>query len=235
MEIIAMKIQERDELPECWIHKNKQYFLNSEKLPTISKKYKSVLKDLNIAYNENEESLEYYDKSNYHEEKKELPLYAELPNGTYKAVGKYSNKTPTEKSILAARKLTETVENAVKEFDRKLILEKQTKQIKELMQDKYAAGFYAAEEDPIQNEFIIEGEEFRIFPAVVKSKGRNGEIREHNTYYYAIFNMSKIQENAEIDLVVPSGQEKHFIGRKGRQVKEWREKLKLKNINVTGI
>lgn len=238
MKNIPMTVNSKTLLPDCWLYQNKHFLLHSldVRLPSLPSSYESVLKDLKIPYRLTfDELLEYWDPSNYKEEDLTLPLYASLPDGTYRFAKNYTGKIPTKNSIIAAKKLIPKVDKAVQDLDLKILAREQTLLLKDWLHGRKAAGFSSYRPKYYEENFITDEDYLKILPVNKLVKNGSYDYCKSATGCYVVFDVNKIELNSELDLQVPKGKEGLFIGKNGWQLKEWCKKLGLKRINVVGI
>lgn len=210
-------------LPECWIREGGRdiYLKNavrSKQLPLIAPEYKELLDRLGLAYKEikigEENYLEYWDAACTERREAILPLY-EKKDGKYIYQKRYyTGQVNSENMLERATAAEKVVESKMQEFKDEKKIQKWTHDIYELVRGKQAVGknmpLSLAYAEEISKKGIV-----KILP-VKNNAGRN-------TNAYALFNLTEIasRKGDNIELEVPAGEERKYVGANGWQVKEW--------------
>lgn len=241
MNNVPYSVSTRAQLPECWLHRNRQFeyvggVFRNRTLPAIYISNEEELKELNIPYRVIKDWFgidvcEFWDPEVYREEEVTLPLYIELPSGDYRYANKnHTEVVPDEETVAAANRFKGRVLSAIEELRRKKKEEALYNSIKETLGEKEACGYYSGAQR-IPENFFSNNEHFKLIP-VMMPKYVGAAKR---TGWYAVFNVNQIELNSVIKLEVQKGKEGLFIGTNAWQVKEWCEQLGVKRINVVGV
>lgn len=230
-------------VPQCWLYKDKQYFYIEygqlgDKLPTISKMYESILVENGIPFrNLTNEILTYWSPECYEEIPITLPVYIHFEGG-FRRVKSYTGNVITtdtqEKAFAVQDEIVLPAIDAFKEKQREEQLQKQNQERLEflvsVLDGRPAVGFYDYSTLPIWGDTLTyNGKQVTFIPVYMLSTWSCQRIL---TNHYVAFDMDKLPSDGILELPVPAEKEGMFIGRDGWQVKEWRETLGLKRINV---
>lgn len=235
-------------LPEFWIWRNRQYVyhhpnmtptsLRKSSLPMVSKEHETVLRELDIPYKiidwfENE-MCQYWDSAVCEEEEIRLPVYTKIGND-YRFVQFHTGKRATPFMVEQANGLENQVRRAIEKFEEKKRKEEFFKLVKESLGERQAILFYDEANDvPIEMDYVCGEDRFKAIPVTIPAIFRKGW--SGNTYWYACFNVNKIELNSVVKLEkVPKGKAGMVIGFNGWQTKEWCRKLGVKFIKVVEL
>ena len=237
-----MKTMTTSNLPQkCWIFEKGQYILKSvmlPELPYVDLEYEPILKSNGIPYRKTskdfyfpnpKEFLEYWNPEVGIEEKElTLPLFAKMPDGSYKyCEKKYSQNILTDETLEAARETEKFVEQEVDDYDQILREVQHYKFAKEKLADGVAV-VCISRDTPYDSiyEINMNHEMFTI-------------LRPYDSIYLsnwvAIFNMNKVVPNGCITLQVPTHIAGFVIGKGGSNINAWAREIGVKKIQVIPI
>ena len=237
-----MKTMTTSNLPQkCWIFEKGQYILKSvmlPELPYVDLEYEPILKSNGIPYRKTskdfyfpnpKEFLEYWNPEVGIEEKElTLPLFAKMPDGSYKyCEKKYSQNILTDETLEAARETEKFVEQEVDDYDQILREVQHYKFAKEKLADGVAV-VCISRDTPYDSiyEINMNHEMFTI-------------LRPYDSIYLsnwvAIFNMNKVAKNGYLTLQVPKHVAGVFIGKNASTLHAWAEEIGVKKIQVIPI
>lgn len=243
-----MRTMTTSNLPQnCWIFDKRRYIFKGvlSGLPYIDLEYEAILKSNGIPYrktlkvsdsilfSDSKEVYEYWNPEVFEEKKLTLPLFAKMPNGSYKYCEKnYSEKVPTVETIEAAQKTKKFVEQQIENYEEILHEVQRYKFAKEKLADKDAVvciSYTTPFDDPPFTsiyEINMNHENFKI----LRVPGSN-----YISGWIAIFNMNKVVPNGCITLQVPTHIAGFVIGKGGSNIKAWAREIGVKKIQVVPI
>lgn len=233
-----MKTISSTQLPkQCWIFENRRYSCrdNLRQLPWISQKYEAILKANNIPYKKDfirfyspdintVEVCRYWSPEIFEEEELTLPLYAKMPDGSYKYCEKsYTGKIITDRTFTAANQTKDFVEAEVTKYE--IILRDVGFYLytKEKLAGKYATMCHISDL-PYTNIYDIDMnyDKFKLLRV-------GGRI--------AIFDINKIRKDQvnSIHLEVPRHIAGMVIGQSGSNIQAWAREIGVKRIQVIPV
>ena len=239
-----MKTMTTSNLPQkCWIFEKGRYILKGgmlPKLPYVNLKYEAILKSNGIPYrktlkvsdsilfSDSKEVYEYWNPEVFEEKELTLPLFAKMPDGSYKYCEKnYSANVPTDDTIEAAQKTQEFLEEEMFNYNQILREVQDYKFAKEKLADSIAVACISTNTPYVSiYEINMNHERFMIL--------RPWSCIDLSDWV-AIFNMNKIVQNGYITLQVPKHIAGLVIGQGGTNIKAWAEKIGVKKIQVIPI
>lgn len=233
----------RASLPQkCWIFKKGRHILESvmlPELPYVNLEYESILKSNGIPYRKTlkvlnsilfseKEVYEYWNSEVFEEKELTLPLFARMPDGSYKYCEKnYSGNVPTAETIEAAQKTQEFLEQEMFNYNQILREVQHYKFAKEKLADSIAVACISTNTPYVSiYEINMNHERFMIL--------RPWSCIDFSDWV-AIFDMNKIVQNGYITLQVPKHIAGLVIGQGGTNIKAWAEKIGVKKIQVIPI
>lgn len=231
-------------LPQkCWIFEKRRYILKGgmlPKLPYVGLEYEAILKFNGIPYRktlkvsdsilfpDSKEVYEYWNPEVFEEKELTLPLFAKMPDGSYKYCEKnYSQNVATDETIEAARKTKKFVEQEIEGYDQILREVQHYKFAKEKLADGVAVACISTN-TPYTSiyEINMNHESFKILRPL---------NRIYLSDWVAIFNMDKVTPNGYIPLYVPNHIAGAFIGRSAANIHAWEKEIGVKKIQVIPI
>lgn len=230
------------DISECWLYENKRYIFIENgsrytQLPVLNSECEDILTELGIPFRPtlDGKGLEYWSKDKYEEIPFDAPLYVRY-EGLYRYIKNYTGNVVTSETTEAAFQLADkVVKPYIEEISKKASERKLFNIIRDEIGDKPAVGIhiqnltgyvYDCFKDSDELNLNFEGIKFKLLPV----KDWYGYLR-----YVAVFNMNKIQHDANVTLEVPYDTEGIFIGHKGCNVRNWStHKLWVPRIDVIG-
>ncbi len=234
-------------LPKCWILVNRRYWYHPEasweeyfSLPTVTKEYEFILKQLNLPHRDSQNyfnlgKVEFWNPEIFEEEKKNLPLYAEVGKNKYRYLKNHSGDIVTAKTIKAARKIDNMVRDAILKYELEKDKEKRFYRLKNMLKGKKVVTSNVLN---IKKEvdFIYGNEHIKVLPVMTKVYDDIlGYEEDVYTYLNVVLDVNKIELDSVLDIKVSPGYRGKYIGKNGWQVKAWCKKLGLRRINVVEI
>lgn len=230
---------------ECWIFENHTYQYHSmtdTDLPYTNVRNECILKANGISYRKAlrpipaevrtfGEVCEYWDSEVFEERDVSAPLFAAMPNHTWRYCEKnYTGKVVTKETIDAADKLTDLVQSKIAEYENILLEVSRYQHAKRLLEGDICKVCHTMifpsqclyEIDMNHDSFVV----FGIY---------NGAYRSYLIHSVAIFDKNKIAPNGYITLQVPKPIASIVIGKEGRNIKSWANYLKVKYIKVIPV
>ena len=218
---IKKEIRDFKHLPDCFIKKNDRYNPNVKKLnlPVIPIKYLYVLEKWGIEFElyqiekkgEVLEYCRYWDKRHYEEQEVELPVYEfKHASGVFRYIGKHKGKLPTKRSVDAAYRLKEKVDED--------ILEKRTQEkigyLRYRMAGRAAAYFDTSEfKSPFEEGDL---ENFCIFILKKDDKSNHMIVFDYNRIY-----------DGDVILDIPREYVDEIVGEDSENAERWFDVLRL--------
>lgn len=234
----------------CWVFSNHQYICHSSEhgfvlpyvlpgfehgftLPYVHPRYERLLKSNNIPYrkiNKTDigEVCEYWNPEVYEEETLTLPLYAKMPDNSYRYCEKYyTGKVVTLATFRAAEKIEYFFQNVIDEYDCILNEVAHYQYAKEQLAGGICKVCYATNL-PYQSYYEIEMNYdsfvvFRFWKCISYSD------------WVVIFDRNKIIKDGYITLQVPKQIAGMIIGEGGKNVKKMADILQVKKIQVIPV
>lgn len=230
---------------ECWIFENHTYQYHSmtdTDLPYTNVSNECILKANGISYRKTLKSIpaavrtfgevcEYWDSKIFEERDVSAPLFAAMPNHTWRYCEKnYTGKVVTKETIDAADKLTDLVQSKIAEYENILLEVSHYQYAKRLLEGDICKVCHTMifpsqclyEIDMNHDSFVV----FGIY---------NGAYGSYLIDFVAIFDKNKIVPNGYITLQVPKPIAGMVIGTEGRNIKSWANYLKVKYIKVIPV
>lgn len=240
-----MKTMTTTKLPQkCWIFFKRRYTLKDmflPELPYVGLEYEAILKSNGIPYrktlkvsdsilfSESEEVCEYWNPEvGFEEEELTLPLYARMPDGSYKYCEKnYSQNVPTDETVKAAKETNKFVEQEVDNYNQILREVHHYQFAKEKLADNIAVVCISGD-TPFTSiyEINMNHERFKVLRPLK---------RIYLSNWVAIFNMNKVAPNGYLTLMVPKHIAGAIIGVGGCNINFWAEEIGVKKIQVIPI
>ena len=240
-----MKTISSTQLPEkCWIFEDHRYSCNkgySYQLPWISQKYEAILKANNIPYKKDfirfyspdsntVEVCTYWSPEIFEEEDITLPLFAKMPDGSYKYCEKsYTGKIITDGTFYAANQTKDFIEAEVSEYEKIL----------------RNVGFYLYSKDKLAGEYAKMYHTSELPYTSIYDIDMNYDkfklLRVFGHFYptewVAIFDINKIRKDQVnyICLEVPRHIAGMVIGLSGSNIQAWAREIGVKRIEVVPV
>lgn len=230
-------------LPQkCWIFEKGIYQLHGDifpELPYVDLQYEPILKAHNIPYRKSVRNrygflntftdvCEYWNPKVYEEKDLSLPLFAKMPDGSYRYCEKnYTAKVPTDETIIATKETEKFVKAEISKYEETLCEVHHYSFAKEKLADGVAVVclFYDTSYNSIY-KISMNHENFTILRV-------SGPIFFSD--WVAIFNMNKVAKNGYLTLQVPKHIAGLVIGRNGTNINAWAREIGVKEIHVVPI
>lgn len=239
---------------ECWIFENhtyryngmtdtdlpytdvsNEYLLKAISNERLLKKangisYRKTLRPIPAAVCTFGEVCEYWDSKVFEERDVSAPLFAAMPNHTWRYCGKnYTGKVVTKETIDAAEKLTYLVQSKIAEYKNILLEVSRYQYAKEQLGGKPSTvckthilpSQSVYEIDMNHDSFVV----FGIYSPINRGYG----------VWVAVFDRKQIATDTCIELEVPKHIAGILIGTEGRNIKSWAEFFKVKYIKVIPV
>lgn len=235
---------------EYWLHRNKRYLLRGvilSQLPYAALEYENILKANHIPYrkitrfvnpynNDTEDVLEYWNPEvGFEEGNLTLPLYAEMPNFSYRYCQKnYTQKVPTEECIKAAKKTELFIKNEIREYEQILRKVRHYEFAKEQLADNVVT-VCSSNVTPYTSSYDIEMNNDHFILLRVPDSIIRVPKTIIDSEWVVICNMNKIAQNGYLTIRIPKDLAGFAIGRNGSNVRYWKEILGVKKINVVPV
>ena len=237
-------VTDRESLTRCWLQTGNSYELigkqgrtSNRTLPRVSTKYEHVLQENGIPYRKvtvpnryditKEYTMcEYWSPDLYEEETVRLTVFKDISDAgsetrIYQKCGMHEEVMPTHGTFRAAIETQKAVSAMVKESDWNKYYS-----IAQAALDGCDAGYGVG----YVGDKIIEKEDGSNIMILQAHNSADKETR-----YYGVFDMSHMNKDSVVTLYVPDEIAGMIIGKGAKNMKEWREKLGVKKINVEAV
>ena len=224
---------------ECWIFENHTYRyhgMSNTDLPYTDVSNECLLKANGISYRKTLrpipatihtfcEVCEYWDSEVFEERDVSAPLFAAMPNHTWRYCEKnYTGKIVTKETIDAAEKLTYLVQSKVEEYKNILLEVSRYQYAKKQLGGKPST---VCRMDILPCKLIYEINMNHDSFVILGTYGYGGWV--------SIFDRKQIATDTCIELEVPKHIAGIVIGTEGRNIKSWAEFLKVRYIKVIPV
>lgn len=237
-------VTDRESLNRCWLQTGNLYELigkqgriSNRTLPRVSTKYEHVLQENGIPYRKvtvpnrydttKEYTMcEYWSPDLYEEETVRLTVFKDISDAgsetrIYQKCGMHEEVMPTYGTFRAAIETQKAVSAMVKESDWNKYYS-----IAQAALDGCDAGYGVG----YVGDKIVEKEDGSNIMILQAHNSADKEIR-----YYGVFDMSHMNKDSVVTLYVPDEIAGMIIGKGAKNMKDWREKLGVKKINVEAV
>lgn len=236
-------VTDRLSLNRCWLQTGTSYELIGKQgrtcnrsLPRISARYEHVLQENGIPYRmvtvpdrydstKEHTMCEYWSPDLYEEETVRLTVFKDISDAgseteIFQKSGMHEEVLPTYGTFKAAIGMKEFVSEKIDESEYNKYYE-----IAQSALDGCDAGYGVG----YVKDVVLETEEGKIMIL----QAHNAENKK--TRYYGVFDMSHLDENSVVTLHVPEEIAGMIIGKGAKNVKDWKEKLGVKKIDVEAV
>lgn len=237
-------VTDRESLNRCWLQTGNSYELigkqgrtSNRTLPRVSTKYEHVLQENGIPYRKvtvpnrydttKEYTMcEYWSPDLYEEETVRLTVFKDISDAgsetrIYQKCGMHEEVMPTYGTFRAAIETQKAVSAMVKESDWNKYYS-----IAQAALDGCDAGYGVG----YVGDKIVEKEDGSNIMILQAHNSADKETR-----YYGVFDMSHMNKDSVVTLYVPDEIAGMIIGKGAKNMKDWREKLGVKKINVEAV
>lgn len=237
-------VTDRESLNRCWLQTGNSYELigkqgrtSNRTLPRVSTKYEHVLQENGIPYRKvtvpnrhdttKEHTMcEYWSPDLYEEETVRLTVFKDISDAgsqtrIYQKCGMHEEVMPTYGTFRAAIETQKAVSAMVKESDWNKYYS-----IAQAALDGCDAGYGVG----YVGDKIVEKEDGSNIMILQAHNSADKETR-----YYGVFDMSHMNKDSVVTLYVPDEIAGMIIGKGAKNMKDWREKLGVKKINVEAV